>query len=225
MAYWPHLYLLLFVLILWGLEKRYPTIMARVEENLMLIVISAIMLVSFGQVIARYAFNTGWHAALEFTTIAFSWLILLGMSYGIKTRLHLGVDIVLNAVPSPLKKALSLFAALATLSYGAILLDSTWLTLLNIDVRGGAIEYWSKMYKVGIGSDELRYPEFFREFFDLKPRVHRWLVLLILPLSLALLCYRSIQAFVAIYKGERSMLISGHEAEDLLAENKNVVKD
>lgn len=225
MAYWPHLYLLLFILILWGLEKRYPTTMARIEENLMVIVISAIMVVSFGQVIARYAFNTGWHAALEFTTIAFSWLILLGMSYGIKTRLHLGVDIVLNAVPAPFKKGLSLFAAFATLLYGAILLDSTWLTLLGVDVRGGAIEYWSKMYKIGIGSDELRYPEFFREFFDLKPRVHRWLVLLILPLSLALLCYRSVQAFIAIYKGERSMLISSHEAEDLLEENKNVLKD
>ncbi|TBR41382.1 TRAP transporter small permease subunit [Marinomonas agarivorans] len=224
MAYWPHLYLLLFILVIWRLEKRYPVAMARVEENLMLIVISAIMFVSFGQVIARYAFNTGWHAALEFTTIAFSWLILLGMSYGIKTRLHLGVDIVLNAVPTPFKKLLSLFAAVATFLYGAILLDSTWLTLLNIDVRGGAIEYWSKMYKIGIGSDELRYPEFFREFFDLKPRVHRWLVLLILPLSLALLCYRALQAFIAIYKGERSMLISGHEAEDLLEENKNAVK-
>ncbi len=162
MMYWPHLYLLLFILVLWGLENRYPTSMARLEENLMIIVISSIMVVSFGQVIARYAFNTGWHAALEFNTIAFSWLILLGMSYGIKTRLHLGVDILLNVVPSPIKKALSLFAAFATLMYGLILLDSTWLTLLNVDVRGGAIEYWSKMFKFGIGSEELRYLCFYK---------------------------------------------------------------
>jgi len=225
MAYWPHLYLLLFILILWGLEKRYPTTMERLEENLMIIVISSIMVVSFGQVIARYAFNTGWHAALEFTTVAFSWLILLGMSYGIKTRLHLGVDILLNAVPSRIKKALSLFAAFATLMYGLILLDSTWLTLLNVDVRGGAIEYWSKMFQFGIGSDELRYPKFLQDTFGMQARVHRWLVLVILPISLSLLSYRSLQAFVAIYKGERSMLISSHEAQDLVEENKNVLKD
>lgn len=225
MTYWPHLYLLLFILILWVLEKRYPTTMARLEENLIIVVISSIMLVSFTQVVSRYAFNTGWHAALEFTTVAFSWLILLGMSYGIKTRLHLGVDILLNAAPAPIKKALSLFAALATLAYGLILLDATWLTLLNIDTRGGAIEYWSKMFKFGIGSEELRYPVFLQEAFGIQPRVHRWLVLIVLPIGLALLCYRALQAFVAIYKGERSSLISGHEAQDLLDENQNAIKE
>jgi len=225
MAYWPHFYLLLFILILWGLEKRYPDAMDKAEENLMVLVITSIMLVSFGQVIARYGFNTGWHAALEFTTIAFSWLILLGMSYGIKTGLHLGVDIVLNAVPSKARKVLSLTGAFAAMMYGFILLDSTWLTLLNVDVRGGAIEYWSKMFKIGIGSEELRYPVFLQELFGLKPRVHRWLVLVILPISLAMLCLRSIQAFVAIYKGERDMLISGHEGKDLVDDNKDVLKD
>ena len=225
MAYWPHFYLLLFILILWGLEKRYPDAMDKAEENLMVLVITSIMLVSFGQVIARYGFNTGWHAALEFTTIAFSWLILLGMSYGIKTGLHLGVDIVLNAVPSKARKVLSLTGAFAAMMYGFILLDSTWLTLLNVDVRGGAIEYWSKMFKIGIGSEELRYPVFLQELFGLKPRVHRWLVLVILPISLAMLCLRSIQAFIAIYKGEREMLISGHEGKDLVDDNKDVLKD
>ena len=225
MAYWPHFYLLLFILILWGLEKRYPNAVDKAEENLMVLVITSIMLVSFGQVIARYGFNTGWHAALEFTTIAFSWLILLGMSYGIKTGLHLGVDIVLNAVPSKARKVLSLTGAFAAMMYGFILLDSTWLTLLNVDVRGGAIEYWSKMFKIGIGSEELRYPVFLQELLDIKPRVHRWLVLVILPISLAMLCFRSIQAFIAIYKGEREMLISGHEAQDLVDENKDVLKD
>lgn len=225
MAYWPHFYLLLFILILWGLEKRYPNAVDKAEENLMVLVITSIMLVSFGQVIARYGFNTGWHAALEFTTIAFSWLILLGMSYGIKTGLHLGVDIVLNAVPSKARKVLSLTGAFAAMMYGFILLDSTWLTLLNVDVRGGAIEYWSKMFKIGIGSEELRYPVFLQEMLDIKPRVHRWLVLVILPISLAMLCFRSIQAFIAIYKGEREMLISGHEAQDLVDENKDVLKD
>ena len=225
MALWPHLYLLIFIIVLWLLEKRFPKVMERAEENLLIIVISSIMAVSFGQVIARYGFNTGWDAALEFNTVAFSWLILLGMSYGIKTGLHLGVDIVLNAVPKRITKALSLFGAAAAMLYGLILLDSTWLAMLGVDVSGGAIEYWLKMFKIGIGSEELRYPEFVQEMFGLRPRVHRWIVLVILPISLALLSYRSLQAFIDIARGKRDMLISGHEAQDLVKENQNVLKD
>lgn len=225
MAHWPHLYLLIFIIVLWLLEKRFPKVMERAEENLLIIIISSIMAVSFGQVIARYGFNTGWDAALEFNMVAFSWLILLGMSYGIKTNLHLGVDIILNAVPKRIAKTLSLIGAAAAMLYGLILLDSTWLAMLGVDVSGGAIEYWLKMFKIGIGSEELRYPEFVQEMFGLRPRVHRWIVLVVLPISLALLSYRSLQAFIDIARGKRDMLISGHEAQDLVKENQNVLKD
>ncbi|MEE4166564.1 MAG: TRAP transporter small permease [Desulfocapsaceae bacterium] len=230
-AYWPHIYLLIFILVIVALEKLFPKFMASAEENVLVLIIASIMLVSFGQVIARYGFNTGWAAALEFNTVAFSWLILLGMSYGIKIGLHLGVDILLNAVPDKLSKMLSLFGAAAAMAYGLLLLDSIWLaslvdlTNLDIPIKGGAIEYWSKMYKVGIGSEELRYPLFMQEMFDLQPRIHRWIVLLVLPVSLAMLSLRSLQAFIQIYQGKRKMLISAHEAQELVAENKDILKD
>jgi len=230
-GYWPHTFLLIFVLIIVGLEKLFPKFMARAEENILVLIITSIMLVSFGQVVARYGFNTGWAAALEFNTVAFSWLILLGMSYGIKIGLHLGVDILLNAVPNKVTKVLSLFGAAAAMMYGLLLLDSIWLAKLvdmadlDLHVKGGAFEYWSRMYKVGIGSEELRYPLFMQEMFGLQPRIHRWLVLLVLPVSLGMLTLRSLQAFIAIYKGDRKMLISAHEAEDLVKENKNILQD
>lgn len=226
MAYWPHLYLVIFILILWALEKRFPTFMERVEENLLVLIISSIMAVSFGQVVARYTFNSGWIAALEFNTVMFSWLILLGMSYGIKTRLHLGVDILLNVTPKRVTKVLSLIGAAASMLYGLILLDSTWLSLLGVDTRGGAIEYWYKMWRIGLGQEELRYPAFMVDWFDIQPRVHRWLVLVVLPIGLALLSYRSLQAFWDIATGKRKLLISGHEAQELIDENvKGPLKD
>jgi C4-dicarboxylate transporter DctQ subunit len=227
MVYWPHLYLLFFVLIIWGLEKMFPRFMERAEENMLVLILTAIMLVSFGQVIARYGFNTGWSAALEFNTTAFSWLILLGMGYGIKIGLHLGVDILLNAVPNKVTKILSLVGALAALFYGIILLDSIWLRWLDLgtNAKGGAISYWLKMYKINIGAEELRYPEYLQQVFDMQPRVHRWLLMLVLPVGLAMLAYRSLQAFWAILTNKRAMLISGHEAEELVAEHKDVLKD
>lgn len=222
-TYWPHLILLFFVATLWLLEIRFYKLMHRLEENFLILIIVSIMTVSFAQVIARYGFNTGWSAALEFNTIMFSWLILFGMSYGIKTNLHLGVDIVLKALPKRLEKILSLFGAVCVIAYGLILLDSIWVEMLGINVRGGAIEYWAKMYKIGIGAEELRYPIWAQEIFGIQNRVHRWLVLLALPVGLALLVLRGTQAFVDILTGKRSALISAHEAEELVEENKNIL--
>ncbi|ATX77464.1 MAG: TRAP transporter small permease [Reinekea forsetii] len=224
-GYWPHFFLFVLVAVIWLLELRYYKLIHHIEEHLLITIIASIMAVSFGQVIARYGFNTGWSAALEFNTIMFSWLVLFGMSYGIKTNLHLGVDIVLKALPKRLEKVLSLFGAVCVILYGMILLDSTWLRALGFDVSGGALEYWSKFYKFGIGVDELRYPVWAQELFGLQNRLHKWLVLLALPIGLALLMLRGTQAFVDIAIGKRAALISAHEAEDLVKENKNLLAD
>jgi C4-dicarboxylate transporter DctQ subunit len=224
-AYWPHLSLLVMVCVLWLLELKFYKIMHHIEEHILITVIALIMAVSFGQVVARYGFNTGWSAALEFNTIMFSWLILFGMSYGIKTNLHLGVDIVLKALPKPIEKTLALFGALCVIGYGLILLDPFWIEAMGVKVRGGAIEYWAKMFKVGIGSEELRYPGWAQDWFGLQERVHRWVVLLPLLLGLAMMVLRGTQAFVDILTGKREMLISAHEAEDLVEENRNVLAE
>jgi len=42
---------------------------------------------------------------------------------------------------------------------------------------------------------------------------------------LALLSFRSIQAMIEIYRGDREMVIAGHEAEELVNENKDALKD
>ena len=147
------------------------------------------------------------------------------MSYGIKRSSHLGVDILLKVVSKPVARWLAIFGAASGLIYGLILLDASWLKAVGIETRSGAIEYWSKMYKVNIGTEELRWPIWIQETFGVKDRVQRWVVLIILPISLALLCYRSLQAMVQIYRGEREMVIAGHEAEELVSENKNVLKD
>ena len=224
-GYTPHLLLLGMMILLFIWEYYYPKAVEKLEDNLLIILMALLTIVSFTQVVARYGFNTGWSAALEFTMTTFSWLILIGMSYGIKRSSHLGVDILLKVVSKPIARWLAIFGAASGLIYGLILLDSSWLKAVGIETRSGAIEYWSKMYKVNIGTEELRWPIWIQETFGVKDRVQRWVVLIILPISLALLCYRSLQAMVQIYRGEREMVIAGHEAEELVSENKNVLKD
>ena len=224
-GYTPHLILLGMMILLFIWERYYPKAVEKIEDNLLIILMALLTIVSFTQVVARYGFNTGWSAALEFTMTTFSWLILIGMSYGIKRSSHLGVDILLKIVSKPIARWLAIFGAASGLIYGLILLDASWLKAVGIETRSGAIEYWSKMYKVNIGTEELRWPIWIQETFGVKDRVQRWVVLIILPISLALLCYRSLQAMVQIYRGEREMVIAGHEAEELVSENKNVLKD
>ena len=224
-GYTPHLILLGMMILLFIWERYYPRAVEKLEDNLLIILMALLTIVSFTQVVARYGFNTGWSAALEFTMTTFSWLILIGMSYGIKRSSHLGVDILLKVVSKPIARWLAIFGAASGLIYGLILLDASWLKAVGIETRSGAIEYWSKMYKVNIGTEELRWPIWIQETFGVKDRVQRWVVLIILPISLALLCYRSLQAMVQIYRGEREMVIAGHEAEELVSENKNVLKD
>ncbi|WDR06995.1 TRAP transporter small permease [Devosia rhodophyticola] len=207
------------------IERRWPSAVTRFEEGMLAILMAALTLVSFTQVVMRYGFSGGWGGALEFTRILFAWLILFGMSYAIKINSHLGVDIVLQLVPQRTSRILAVVAALACVLYALILLYADWLQLFGINARGGALDYWSKMFKVGIGLDDLRYPDWAQNSFGLQERVQRWIAYLILPIGLALFMYRSLQAAINIARGNRQYIIASHEAEDLVAENKNAVKD
>ncbi|UUP16851.1 TRAP transporter small permease [Nitratireductor thuwali] len=227
---WPSLALIALVAVLFFAERRYPAAVGRLEENVLSLLLAAITFVSFTQVVARYGFNSGWQGALEFTRIAFAWLILFGMSYGVKNGIHLGVDAFVRLMPKPAFRIVAIFGALCTFLYAFILLYAGWLALLGADVstnwrQTGAIGYWTFMFDRGTGLDDLRYPMWMQETFGLQDRVQRWVAYLMLPVGLALLAFRSLQGIIAIYRGERELIIAGHEAEDLVSENRDALKE
>ncbi|MBF0247440.1 MAG: TRAP transporter small permease [Alphaproteobacteria bacterium] len=221
--------MVLVIVVLLGLlvvaEYFWPEKVVRAEENVLALLLATITLVSFAQVIARYGFNTGWGGALEITRILFAWMILFGMSYGVKTSSHLGVDAVIRLFPKPVFKGAALFGALCGILYAVILLKADWLQVFGADTKGGALHYWDKFYKIGIGLDDLRYPEWFQEAFGVQERVQRWIAYLMLPIGLALLAFRCLQAFVQIWRGQRELMVASHEAEDLVAQNKTVTEE
>ena len=65
----------------------------RLEEAFMIVALAFMTLLTFVQVVLRYGFGTGFVWSLEATTYAFAWLVLVGMSYGVRTGAHIAVDL------------------------------------------------------------------------------------------------------------------------------------
>ncbi|MGE0650982.1 MAG: TRAP transporter small permease, partial [Alphaproteobacteria bacterium] len=110
--------------------------------------------------------------------------------------------------------------------YAVILLNADWLKFLfGLETRGGAIDYWHRMFVIGIGLEDLRLPEFMMQLFGFRAEtLPRWVAYVILPIGLALFAFRSTQAMWAILRGKRETIIAAHEGENLITD-KTLLKD
>ncbi|WMS44244.1 TRAP transporter small permease [Acuticoccus sp. MNP-M23] len=222
---YPLLTLVGFITLYFIADKLAPRVMNELEEIVIALILAAMTLVAFVQVVMRYGFNSGFQGALELNRILFAWLILFGMSYAVKINSHLGIDSLIRLFPRPVFRGFAIFGALAVLLYAVMFINADWLKSLGATTRGGgAVDYWWKMYRVGIGLDDLKYPAFMVEMTG-QDRVHRWVAYLILPIGLGLLAMRAVQALVEIIQGKRELIIASHEAEDLVEKNRNILKD
>ena len=203
--------------------NKLSKIVDRVEEDFIAVLLGLMVLVTFTQVVARYGFNSGWGSALEITQVLFAWLILFGMSYGIKRGIHLGVDILIRKFSQPVFKACAIFGAVACIIYGVTFISAEWISLFGFDSgKGGAWKYWKLFYDAGFEMEAIKLPEF---IYGPDERLPRWIAYLMLPVGLALFVFRCIQALYAIILGDREMIIASHEAEELIANNRNIVAD
>jgi C4-dicarboxylate transporter, DctQ subunit len=184
----------------------------RLEEGLIAFLLACMTLLTFSQVVARYVFNSGAVWALELTTYFFAWLVLIGVSYGVKIGAHLGVDAFVRLFPERLQRWFILLAVALCCVYAGIMLYGAW-------------DYWIKMFRFGIDTEDLYVPRVILEAiyggpdYDHEPvGIDRWVPYLALPLGMALLLFRFVQAAVLIATGKRANLIASHEVEDAVAE-------
>lgn len=63
-----------------------------IEENAMAVILGAMVLTTFWNVVERKLWGGSLLSGLEVTSALFAWLVLLGMSHAVKTTAHLGVD-------------------------------------------------------------------------------------------------------------------------------------
>lgn len=199
------------------MQTEAPTPLGRlfdnIEETSIAVCLGLMTLITFANVVARYAFGTNILWALELTVFLFAWLVLMGMSYGVKKHVHIGVDVVINAVSPGTKRVMALIAVAACLVFSVLLLIGAW-------------NYWYPFAteRAWLETDDIPIPEFLQFLADAMnegeryEKLPRWIPYLALPLGVGLLTLRFLQLAWKVITGDIDQIIASHEAEELMEE-------
>lgn len=215
----------------------------RVEELATAAILGVMTLITFANVIARYVFDSGILWALEVTVFLFGWLVLLGAAYAVKTRSHLGVDVLTNGFAPGPRRIVALIATAFCIFYAFLLFKGAWDYWANFanlpatDGRWFPLGFEEKFREKGwYETEDTPMPELFgirpldwlQDVFNEGERyekIPRLVPYFILPLATGLLLIRFVIAGVAIWRGRMDGLIASHEAEDAVEEAAVKLKD
>lgn len=93
----------------------------------------------FGNVVLRYAFNSGITVSEEVSRWLFVWLVFLGAIVGMREHAHLGIDTLVKALPPLGKRACFVINHALMLFVTLLLIKGSWeQTLINWDVAAPA---------------------------------------------------------------------------------------
>nr|WP_249143612.1 TRAP transporter small permease [Bradyrhizobium liaoningense] len=98
------------------------------------VLLAAMVVLVFGNVVLRYGFNSGIAISEELSRWLFVWMVFLGAIIGMKEHAHLGVDSLVKVLP-PLGRKLCYGLSHALMLYASVLLtEGSWKqTVLNWD--------------------------------------------------------------------------------------------
>jgi len=188
-------------------NSKFSLLVNRIEETSIAVCLGLMTLITFSNVVARYIFNSNILWALELTVFLFAWLVLMGASYAVKTRIHIGIDVVLIRLPAPAKKIFALLAVSACLAFSIMLTAGSW-------------DYWLPFAtdRAWLETDDIPMPTWLAfvscwinacEAYEKLPRMIPYFAL---PLGMTLMSYRFLIVAWRIILGDVDMVISPHEA-------------
>jgi C4-dicarboxylate transporter DctQ subunit len=154
------------------------TLINRLEEGLMATLLAFMTLLTFVQVGMRYLFNSGWTWSLEATTYSFAALVLIGMSYGVRTRTHITVDLIVSRLAPAGQKAVRIVAILVCLAYAGLMLY-------------GALMFVDRLMTLGNMARDVPLP--------------KWVLTATMPLGFVLLAFRLGESAFDIVRGRKSV--------------------
>ncbi|WP_424940458.1 TRAP transporter small permease [Aliiroseovarius sp. S253] len=196
------------------------------EETVIALLLGLMVMITFVNVVLRYVFNSAIIWGLEVTLILFAWLVLFGVSYGVKVTAHLGVDALTNMLPSRTRRIVALIAAAVCIVYAFLLMKGAWdywapyAALDRTSGRWFPTGFEKTRDQAWYITDQVPMPEILRfleglinqgETYDKLPRVVPYTIL---PVGVGLLLFRFLQATLRIWRGQQDALIVSHEVED-----------
>lgn len=179
-----------------GLGKALAHTLDYFEETIISVLMAAATLLIFVAVAQRYAagvpllfpyvrhINLGW--AQEACIIMFVWMAKIGAAYGVRTGIHVGVDVLVNALSPSRRYALILFGLLCGALFTAV-------------VGSFGVKFVVARYGFGDMTSEMELPS--------------WIVYLAIPIGSYLMCFRFLQvAWFFMRTGELPVHDHGHVA-------------
>jgi len=201
------------------------------EESIMAGILGIMTLITFANVVTRYIFNFNILWALEVTVFLFAWLVILGSSYALKKSEHLGVDIIINMLPTGIRRMVGLAAGCVAVVFSFLMFKSAWDFWANFAELPATEGRW---FPLGFEDEFLGkgwyetastpIPEFMRfledvfnmgEPYEKMPRLVPYLVL---PVGMGLLLLRAVQVLWRLWSGQIDRLIVSHEVEEDIAQ-------
>jgi C4-dicarboxylate transporter DctQ subunit len=161
----------------------------RVEEGLIALVLAVMTVLSFVQVVLRYVFNSGFIWALEAEFYLFSWLVMIGISYCVRVRAHIGVDAAVRLLSPRARRMVGVLVVALALLYAMLMLY-------------GSLQYIDRMMIIDVEAEDIP--------------IKRWILSLCLPLGFAVLVIRLIEMGWRILTGQSGGYELADEAREAL---------
>ena len=122
----------------------------RVLEVVMVICMVVMLVMVFGNVMLRLFFNTGIDLSEEIPRFAFVWMTFLGAIVGMHRRAHLGVDIVVQALPVLGRKVCWGISQAIMLICCLYIVYGTWLQHDIIEGNASPVAQISMLWVLGV---------------------------------------------------------------------------
>lgn len=145
-------------------------------------------MLSIGDGFLYVAQEMTWSVAL--TKAMFGWLIFVGLAWGVRIGAHIGVDLLVRNFNPANQRRVALLAVVICLGYCALMAYSS--------------EQWvATLYAVGTGAEDL-------DRFG----IQQWHIVMIVPISFALMFLRFLQIFIRVLQGKQQGLGLHSEVDD-----------
>jgi C4-dicarboxylate transporter DctQ subunit len=157
------------------------------EETIIALLMATMTLLVFVEVVLRFGFGVGMMWAQELTLLLSAWMVLFGVSYGIKVGAHIGVDALVKTLPPLARRIIGGTAIVACLFYCSLFIKGSWV-------------YLSLMHKIGIELDDMPIP--------------KWIAHSILLIGMVLIAIRLLILLWGVFTGKNEGFTLADEAKE-----------